>query len=136
MLQGAGALLVVVGAIHLAITPHLMRWLSHNLTARAYAETGPASMLNHVVVGVLLIPLGLTTAFAAGPAQEGARWAFAVELVNALAVLAMPATLFFTVTGPMLRAPAFVVAMALLAVASVALLVAVFALRPRTASPA
>jgi len=46
---------------------------------------------------------------------------------------AMRATLFFTVTGPMLRAPAFVAAMALLAVASVALLLAVFALRPRTA---
>ena len=125
-----GVLLLIVAAIHLAVTP-MLRTLF--LTA---AGQGPARfwlapfLLNHVVVGVLLVPVGLNTLYAARAARAGAPWARAVALTNAFSVLALPVALVLLMGREYFGARPFVVATVLVAVASVVLVVAALALRP------
>ena len=124
-----GVLLLIVAAIHLAVTP-MLRTLF--LTA---AGQGPARfwlapfVLNHVVVGILLVPVGLNTLHAARAARTGAPLARAIALTNAFSVLALPVALVLLMGREYFGARPFAVATVLVALASVVLVVAALALR-------
>lgn len=125
-----GILLLVVAAIHLAVTP-VLRTLFLTAAARGTARFWLAPfLLNHVVVGILLVPVGLTTLYAARAARAGAPWARAVALTNAFSILALPVVLVVLMGREYFGAGPFLVATALVAVASVVLVAAALALRP------
>jgi len=68
-LRSAGVVLCTLGFVHLAATPHIPGLLNGSPPAVYEQAVGP-TLLNHVLVGILLLPIGYTTWFGGG--TEGA----------------------------------------------------------------
>ena len=88
----------------------------------------PPMLLNHILVGVLLLPLGFLTFYAA-PYPD--RWAQVVVRTTAVTVATLPLTLLWLMGVRYFDAPLFVVGFLLVVAASLTLLLAAFT-RPRT----
>ena len=125
ILRFSGILLVVLGVLHLAVTPSISRMITIAAQPTALAWLRPPMLLNHVVVGILLLPLGVLTAYAAPHAGQGDRWAVVIARATALTVAALPPTLFLLM-GMRYAAVPFLCATAIVSVVSVTLLVAAF----------
>jgi len=121
-----GALLVALGVLHLAVTPIISRLLHGSMSAEAADWLAAPMLLNHVFVGILLLPLGALVAFAAPHAADGARWAVVVVRVTAAAVATLPVVLFVLMGARYFEAVPFVVATAIVCIASVVMLAAAF----------
>src|SRR5215471_7124371 len=86
-----GVILVVVAAIHFAVTGNLTHMLlDGHVDAGSARIVRQSFLLNHLVVGVLLVPVGMTTALAAPGIARGEPLARRVGWLNTLAVLALP----------------------------------------------
>jgi hypothetical protein len=128
LLRGAGILLVMLGIVHLVATPHIATLIRHSASAASASRLTPPMLLNHVLVGVLLIPLGYLTAYAAPHAVSGASWAQVVVRSIALSVATLPVILFALMgTRYYLAAPLFVLGAAVTVVVAVILLIVAFA---------
>lgn len=126
MLRAGGGLLVALGILHVAVTPHIAQLIQGSTTREAAAWLMPPMLLNHVVMGILLLPLGGLTAYAAPYAARGDRWALVVSRAIALTIATLPVTLFVLMGTRYFGAPAFVAASAILSGACLALLAAAF----------
>ena len=126
ILRLAGALLLALGVLHLGVTPIIARMLKRGMSAESAQWLSPPLLLNHVVVGILLLPLGALTLFAAAPAGSGTPWALVVVRVTALAVATLPLALGLLMGAHYFEAVAFVIATVIVCAASVALLAAAF----------
>jgi hypothetical protein len=132
MLTIQGVLLLVVAVIHLIMTPEIARIVGHNTSARAYAFLWPPYALDHVAVGVLLVPLGISAMLCAGGIRAGERRAWWIAFVDALSVLALSPAIALTVgLRYFVDAPAFLVAAAILAVLGVWMVLPLLWIRAR-----
>jgi hypothetical protein len=115
---------MLAGAVHLMATPeipHLLDGLSPK--ARSFA-IGP-TLLNHVLVGVLLLPLGFTTWLAATGHYLRQTWARQVLIVNSLGAFALPLTLVLFIGKPeYYKAPLFLLGAGLTTLAALSIPVA------------
>src|SRR5579872_353648 len=71
VLFGAGSLLIATGILHVTITSLLYHWFSL-FVPRGLHIVGPPFLLNHLIVGVLLVSTGLTTI--AGAKGDALSW--------------------------------------------------------------
>jgi len=127
LLRGAGILLVTLGVVHLVATPHIATLVQHSATPDSARWLTPPMLLNHILAGVLLIPLGYLTAYAAPHAVSGASWAQVVVRTTALSVATLPVALFALMgTRYYFAAPLFVLGAALTVIVAVTLLVVAF----------
>jgi len=111
-----GVLLIVVAIIHLVMTAEVGRIVARNTSAKAFAFLWPPYALDHVVVGILLIPIGVTTILCAEGVPNGDIRARLIALANAIAILCLPIAVVVAVPlSVLLSAPPFLVATALLA---------------------
>src|SRR5215471_7291790 len=118
-LRAVGALLVVLGAVHLVATPHIPLLLRGSPQAVYQQAVGP-TLLNHVLVGILLLPLGYTTWLAASARERGDGWAKRVLVTNTAVVFAMPIAVAVFMRRPeYYRAPLFLTGVGLVAVIAV-----------------
>jgi hypothetical protein len=84
-------------------------------------------LLNHVLVGVLSIPLGFLTVYAAPHAVTGAFWAQVTVRTAALSVATVPILIFALMgTRYYFNAPLFVLGVALTVIVTITLLAAAF----------
>ncbi len=134
VLRSGGVMLIVLGILHLAVTPIIARLIAENVTEAVAVWLTPPMLLNHVVVGVLLLPLGILTFYAAPSAVAGEHWALILTRVSAITVAALPLILFLMMGTRYFGAFLFVVATVIICVAALALLVAAF--WPKTSSAA
>ena len=81
-------------------------------------------LLNHIVVGILLLPLGVLTTYAAPHAARGEGWALWICRATALAIASLPVVLFALMGRQYFGAPMFLIATGLVCVASATLAVA------------
>ena len=119
-----GVALIVVAIIHLWISPVLYAWFGRGVGG-ALPVFGPPFLLNHVVVGVLLLLLGINTLIASFGVRVGDQRAWRVAFVNALAVAVLPLLLVAIMHGPDYTAVPFRVAEALVTLAAFGMLAAV-----------
>ena len=126
VLRASGVLLVVLGALHLAVTPFITRFVEQGASPDAVDWLTPPMLLNHILVGILLLPLGILVFYSAQDAAAGASWALMVSRTIALTVAALPLTLFLLVGTRYFAAVPFLVATIVVCVASAALLAAAF----------
>jgi hypothetical protein len=105
-----GALLVLATAVHFFAIPILRRILESHLTTEAYEFLAPPFFLNHIVVGVLLLPLAFNSFYCARGIRRGRRWAWRIGLATALAVLVLPLVLLALMGTRYLHAIPFLVA--------------------------
>ncbi len=127
LLGVTGLLLVVLGGVHLAATPFYMAWSSAQLRPEQAALVAAGMRLNHVLVGVLLLPLGLSTYWASRSLEEA--WAFRQSVVTAITTLSLPALLVATMPIQSLQAVPFLVAIVVLLLACMAQVLALLGLR-------
>jgi hypothetical protein len=128
LLRGAGILLLALGIVHLLATPHIATLVRQSASPASAQWLTPPMLLNHILVGVLLIPLGYLTTYAAPHAVSGASWAQVVVRTTALSVAILPVALFALMgTRYFLAAPLFVLGAALTVIVAVTLLVVAFA---------
>ena len=127
LLRGAGILLLALGIVHLLATPHIATLVRSAAVPSSAQWLTPPMLLNHILVGVLLIPLGFLTAYAAPHAVSGASWARVVVRTTAVSVAALPIALFALMgTRYYFDAPLFVLGAALTVIVAVILLVVAF----------
>ena len=126
VLRLGGVLLLVLGALHLAVTPLIARLVRQAAAPSASEWLTPPMLLNHIVVGILLLPLGALTAYAAPHAAAGVAWAQFVTRTTALAIALLPPTLFVVMGRRYFGAVPFLVATGIMCAATIALLLAAF----------
>jgi hypothetical protein len=128
LLRAAGLLLMTLGIVHLIATPHIATLIRHAASPVSARWLIPPMLLNHIIVGVLLIPLGFLTAYAAPHAASGASWAQVIVRTSALSVATLPVALFGLMGNRYyLDAPLFVVGAALTVIVAATLLIVAFA---------
>ena len=69
-----GVLLLIVAVVHFAATRLALRFVSSQSSPEEYAQIEPRFLLCFVVVGVLLLPVGLSTFYCADSIRYGQRW--------------------------------------------------------------
>jgi hypothetical protein len=118
-----GALLVVVAAIHLAMTAELGSIVAKFMTRKAFAFVWPPYALDHVVVGILLLAIAVATIICASGVRVGDVRAWWIALVNAVAILTMPIALAAMIdVNYFLEAPAFLIAAIVISLVGVSML--------------
>jgi hypothetical protein len=128
-------MLLARGLLHLLATPHIADLLQGAPSAIYQWAVGP-TLLNHVLVGILLLPLGYTTWLAARPAQAGEQWARRVLVANAIAVLALPISLaLFMRQSEYYAAPLFLCGVGIVASVAIMMGVATVALLRQKTAP-
>jgi hypothetical protein len=126
ILKFAGVMLIILGILHLAVTPFITRLISENVTEAVAVWLTPPMLLNHVIVGILLLPLGILTFYAAPSAAAGERWALIVTRVIAITAATLPLVLSILMGAGYFGAIPFVVATIIVFIAALSLLAAAF----------
>lgn len=88
-----GILLIVVAVLYFLLTDRAIKWLAYKLTPEQYSEVSPQFVVNHIAVGILLIPLALSTFYCAWGVRKGQHWSRVVSVINGLSILSLPAVL-------------------------------------------
>jgi hypothetical protein len=121
-LRVAGVVLMALGVVHLIATPHILLDAMPK-KARDFA-VGP-TLLNHVLVGILLLPLGFSTWLVADARHAGQPWAKRILIGNCLAVLTLPIAVVTLMRAPQYyHAPLFLAGVGLTAVAALTMVLA------------
>lgn len=126
LLRGSGVLLILLGIVHLLATPHIATLIQHSASRAAADRLTPPMLLNHVLVGLWLFPLGYLTVYAAPYSAAGLAWAQMVVRTTALTVATLPVTLLALMGVRYFDAPLFVLGAAVVVAAAATLLVAAF----------
>jgi hypothetical protein len=116
ILRVQGILILVVAGIHLAVTPLLRQTVALQISAADFQFVWPPFALSFVVLGILLIPVGVSTLFCASGIRTGEAWAWRIAITNALAVLSLPFVLALTMDKQYFEAVPFLVAAILISV--------------------
>lgn len=125
-LRASGIVLILLGFVHLLATPHIPRLLD-GLPPNARGLAMGATLLNHVLVGILLLPLGFTTWLAAGKDCFREPWAKRVLIANCLTVFSLPVMVVVLMRQPQYyQSPLFLAGVALTAVTAILMAVAVW----------
>jgi len=128
-LRTVGVLLIILGVVHTIATPHIRDLLGDSSTEVYQRAVGP-TLLNHVLMGILLLPLGYTTWLAASPQNRHAPWAGRVLMVNGIVLLTLPASIAVFMRRPeYYTAPLFLAGVSLVAVISVLTIAAAWMVR-------
>lgn len=98
-LRIVGLLLIVLGLVHLAATSHIPHLLGESSSDVYQRALGP-TLLNHVLVGILLLPLGFTTWLSAAAQNRDQTWARRVLLVNGAVLLTFPVSIAMFMRRP------------------------------------
>jgi hypothetical protein len=123
-LRAVGVLLIVLGVVHTIATPHI-RDLLGDRSSEVYQRAVGPTLLNHVLMGILLLPLGYTTWVAASAQNRRAAWARRVLLVNGIVLLTLPASIAVFMRRPeYYTAPLFLTGVILVTVISLLTIVA------------
>jgi len=121
-----GVLLIIVSFIHLLSTFPLREWLARQLTPEVLSGISAPFLLNHLIVGVLLIPFGVSTLYSAIGVRAGQRWARMIAMMNALAVLLLPIILIALIGPEYYAAAPFLVASVLITIIGFSMIVPLF----------
>ncbi|MGB6676770.1 MAG: hypothetical protein WBE44_08775 [Terriglobales bacterium] len=128
-LRAVDVLLVVLGVVHTIATPHIRDLLGDSSSEVYQRAVGP-TLLNHVLMGILLLPLGYTTWLAAAAQNRNAAWARRVLMVNGIVLLTLPASIAVFIRRPeYYTAPLFLTGVILVTVISLLTIVAAWMIK-------
>jgi hypothetical protein len=135
-LRAVGVLLVILGVVHTIATPHIRDLLGDSSSEVYQRAVGP-TLLNHVLMGILLLPLGYTTWLAAAAQNRNAPWARRVLMVNGIVLLTLPICLAIFMRRPeYYTAPLFLTGVILVTLISLLTIVAAWMIRRGAAKSA
>ena len=135
ILQIDGILLLAVAIIHFAATPFALRFVSSQSSPESYAQIGPPFLLSFVLIGVLLLPVGLSTFYCAEHIRRGQRWARTICYFNAVGVLLLPLSLVLFMPARYFRAILFVTAATLVWLVAISIVVSLMLVKIDRSGP-
>jgi hypothetical protein len=91
-------LLIVIAFVHIISTPIVGRWFALDVSTETLSHLAPVALINQLV-GILLIPFGVSTLYCAMGVRTGLHFARTVAMVNAVAVVIIPLVILFLM-GP------------------------------------
>ncbi len=103
--RATGSLLVLLGIIHLIATPFYIGFSSRQVRPEHALLVIAGMRLNHLLTGILLIPLGVSTIWAARALEQ--TWALRMAAMNAVVLFCLPVLLVTTMPLQSLNAPLF-----------------------------
>ena len=117
ILRAVGILVIMLGLVHIAATSHIPGLLSGCPPAVYERAVGP-TLLNHVLVGILLLPLGYTTWLAASR-EHNEAWATRTLIANTMATFTLPVSIVVFMRRPeYYTGPLFLTGVGLVAIIS------------------
>ena len=123
-LRTVGLLLILLGLVHIAATPHIPALLTGSPPAVYERAVGP-TLFNHVLVGILLLPLGYTTWLAAASHEPNERWAKRTLIANTFVMFTLPVLIAVFMRRPeYYTAPLFLTGVGLVAIISLLMVAA------------
>ena len=93
-----GVLLLIIAFIHIMSAPIVGKWLAHDVSAETLSHLAPSALVNQLV-GILLIPFGISTLYCAMGVRAGQHFTRVIALINAGAVIIIP-LLILILMGP------------------------------------
>ena len=93
-----GILLIVIAFIHILTTPIVGKWFAHDVSIETLSQFVPSALVNQLV-GILLIPFGISTLYCAMGIRAGQHFTRIIALINAGAVIVIPLLILFLM-GP------------------------------------
>jgi hypothetical protein len=91
-------LLIVIAFVHILSTPIVGKWFALDISPETLSHLAPVALINQLV-GILLIPFGVSTLYCAMGVRTGLHFARTVAMVNAVAVVIIPLVILFLM-GP------------------------------------
>lgn len=135
ILKFDGILLLIVAIIHFAATPFALSFVASQSSPESYAQIKPPFLLSFVVVGVLLIPIGLSTFYCAEFIRSGQRWARTICYFNAAGILLLPLSLVSFMPARYFRAILFLIAAALVWLVAISMVAPLILARTERPTP-
>jgi hypothetical protein len=124
-LRAVGGLLFTLGLVHIAATPHIPGLLGGSPPAVYQRAVGP-TLLNHMLVGILLLPLGYSTWLAAAYRE---LWAMRILFANTIVVFTLPLSIAAFMRRPeYYTSPLFVAGVGLVVIISLLMVAATLVL--------
>ncbi|MFY9559564.1 MAG: hypothetical protein WAQ52_04955 [Terriglobales bacterium] len=117
-----GILLLLVAAIHLAVIPTLRSVFVRLLSPGDFQFVWSPFLLNHAVVGILLIPLSLSTLYCATGIRRGEGWSWRVGMTNPITILTLPLVLVAVMERRYFSALPFLIAAILITVVGLSMI--------------
>jgi len=93
--------------------------LSQIKDSKLRAFVAPGFLLDHVVVGIFMLPMGFLMLWSYRALRSGQRRAYVVNLSFSLAVLATPFAIHALISASEFQSPAFAVAAVLMSVVGI-----------------
>jgi len=94
----SGVLLLIIAFIHLFTTPIITKWFAQDVSVETLSHLALSSMVNQLV-GILLVPFGLSTLYCAIGVRVGQHFARMIAMINAVAIIIIP-LLILILMGP------------------------------------
>jgi hypothetical protein len=91
-------LLVVIAFVHILSTPIVGKWFALDVSTETLSHLAPTALVNQLV-GILLIPFGVSTLYCSMGVRTGQHFARTVAMVNAVAIVIIPFVILFLM-GP------------------------------------
>ena len=103
-----GLAVIVLGVLHLYATALIRDHVLARIPDAGLRDfISPGYVLDHVLVGVLLLAIGFLMAWSAQALGNGARWAYVLNLVFSLTLLTLPPLIVAIMAGPEFGSPVF-----------------------------
>lgn len=103
-----GALILIVAIAHLYATrliqDHVLAAIA-NEKLRAFVA--PGYLLDHILVGVFMLPMGFLMIWSGSALEAGQRWAYVVNISFSLAILSTPLLILGIMPAQSVQAPVF-----------------------------
>ena len=93
-----GILIIIIAFIHLFTTPIITKWFAQDVSVETLSQFAISSMVNQLV-GILLVPFGLSTLYCAMGVRVGQHFARMIAMINAFAIIIIP-LLILILMGP------------------------------------
>jgi len=93
-----GILIIIIAFIHLFATPLITKWFAQDVSVETLSHLALSSMVNQLV-GILLVPFGLSTLYCAMGVRVGQHFARMIAMINAIAIIIIP-LLILILMGP------------------------------------
>ena len=121
-----GIVLLVVAVLYFFLTDLALKWLDERLSPLEKPDVAPIFLMNHIAVGILLIPLALTTFYCAWGVKKGQHWSRIVSTVNGISILSLPVILSWFMGAQYYGSLLLLLATVLIAVVGITMLVPLF----------
>jgi len=116
LIRVLGAMVVLVALLHLYSTKLIIVHVLSKITdVKLRAFIAPGYVLDHVVVGILLLPIGLNMWSSAKGVGKGQRWAWTSNLTFCIAILTTPVWIMLLMSFREMSSPLFLMASILMA---------------------